>query len=200
MASFNMARKPTVKMRKNSKSEVGKLNRGIRAEYAEGTDGTERATDIGRVEQRRDMIRPMTSDVSALSGIVANGHQAVHFVSSAPSKIPYGGFSPVRLQTGCRDAIFGGALAPSYRRPQPSSHIRPLLLSGCLDSSSHPNVPNAESDTPVQWPLAPPAVILSAGLIAYYGHIRASVHRGWFLRYASRVWASRSSPIYSAKV
>jgi hypothetical protein len=46
------------------------------------------------------MIRPMTSSVSALSGIVANGHQAIHFVSSAPSKIPYGGFSPVRLQTG----------------------------------------------------------------------------------------------------
>src|SRR5712691_1906649 len=45
------------------------------------------------------MIRPMTSDVSALSGIVANGHQALHIVSSAPSKIPYGGFSPVRLQT-----------------------------------------------------------------------------------------------------
>ena len=45
------------------------------------------------------MIRPMTSSVSALSGIVANGHQAMHLVSSAPSKIPYGGFSPVRLQT-----------------------------------------------------------------------------------------------------
>lgn len=45
------------------------------------------------------MIRPMTSSVSALSGGVANGHQAIHFVSSAPSKIPYGGFSPVRLQT-----------------------------------------------------------------------------------------------------
>src|SRR5437762_3165865 len=45
------------------------------------------------------MIRPMASNVSALSGNVANGHQAIHFVSSAPSKIPYGGFSPVRLQT-----------------------------------------------------------------------------------------------------
>jgi len=45
------------------------------------------------------MIRPMTSSVSALSGFVANGHQAIHFVSSTPSKIPYGGFSPVRLQT-----------------------------------------------------------------------------------------------------
>jgi hypothetical protein len=39
------------------------------------------------------MFRPVTSNVSALSGIVANGHQALHFVSSTPSKIPYGGFS-----------------------------------------------------------------------------------------------------------
>src|SRR5439155_25780662 len=45
------------------------------------------------------MIRLMASNVSTLSGGVANGHQAMHFVSSAPSKIPYGGFSPVRLQT-----------------------------------------------------------------------------------------------------
>jgi hypothetical protein len=45
------------------------------------------------------MIRSMASSVSALSGSVANGHQTLHFVSSAPSKIPYGGFSPVRLQT-----------------------------------------------------------------------------------------------------
>jgi len=45
------------------------------------------------------MFRPVTSIVSALSGIVANGHQTLHFVSSTPSKIPYGGFSPVRLQT-----------------------------------------------------------------------------------------------------
>ena len=45
------------------------------------------------------MIRPMTSYVSALSGIVANGHQAIHFVSSAPSKISYDGFFPVRLQS-----------------------------------------------------------------------------------------------------
>jgi len=45
------------------------------------------------------MIGPVTSNVSAPSGFVANGHQALHFVSSTPSKIPYGGFSPVRLQT-----------------------------------------------------------------------------------------------------
>ena len=62
------------------------------------------------------MIRPMTSNVSALSGIVANGHQAIHFVSSAPSKIPYGGFSPVRLQTRLT--------------PRPPSRAFPRLLIG----------------------------------------------------------------------
>jgi len=45
------------------------------------------------------MFKPMASDVSALSSCVANGHQVLHSVSSSPSKIPYGGFSPVRLQT-----------------------------------------------------------------------------------------------------
>jgi hypothetical protein len=39
------------------------------------------------------MWRSMASNVSALSSIVANGHQTLHPVSSAPSKIPYGGFS-----------------------------------------------------------------------------------------------------------
>jgi hypothetical protein len=48
------------------------------------------------------VVRTMASEVSALSGIVANGHQFMHSVSSAPSKIPYGGFSPVRLQAGCQ--------------------------------------------------------------------------------------------------
>jgi len=61
------------------------------------------------------MFRPMTSDVSALSSCVAKSHQALHFVSSAPSKIPYGGFSPVRLQT---------RLTP---RP-PSPATRPRLI------------------------------------------------------------------------
>ena len=39
------------------------------------------------------MSRPMASNVSTLSSFVANSHQTVHLVSSAPSKIPYGGFS-----------------------------------------------------------------------------------------------------------
>ena len=52
------------------------------------------------------MGRPAASGVSVLSDFVANGRQAIHHVSSPPSKIPYGGFSPVRLQTGPPDATF----------------------------------------------------------------------------------------------
>ena len=52
------------------------------------------------------MGRPAASCVSALSGFVANGRQALHHVSSPPSEIPYGGFSPVRLQTGSPAATF----------------------------------------------------------------------------------------------
>jgi hypothetical protein len=33
------------------------------------------------------MIRPMASNVSALSSVVAIGHQAIHFVSSTPSDL-----------------------------------------------------------------------------------------------------------------
>jgi len=55
------------------------------------------------------LSRSVASDVSALSSGVANGHQTIQHVSSSLSKIPYGGFSPVRLQTG------------SPRRPSSSS-------------------------------------------------------------------------------
>jgi len=61
---------------------------------------------------------------------VANGRQAVTHVSSPPSKIPYGGFSPVRLQIGLLDAIFapahrGGCLYATIVRV---AHLRPLAL------------------------------------------------------------------------
>ena len=45
----------------------------------------------------------MASVVSALSGFVANNHQTMLSFPPPSSKIPYGGFSPVRLQTGVRD-------------------------------------------------------------------------------------------------
>jgi hypothetical protein len=49
----------------------------------------------GRVERRRDRFRPMASSVSALSSIVANGHQILPTFPPPPLIIPYGGFSPV---------------------------------------------------------------------------------------------------------
>ena len=52
------------------------------------------------------MRRPAASVISVLSDFVAKGRQAVHHFSSAPSKIPYGGFPPVRLQTGSPAATF----------------------------------------------------------------------------------------------
>jgi hypothetical protein len=57
------------------------------------------------------MGRPAASAVSALSDFVAYGRQAMHHVSSPPSKIPYGGFSPVRLQIGSLDATFAPAVS-----------------------------------------------------------------------------------------
>ena len=65
------------------------------------------------------MFRPVTSKVSTLSSFVAKGHQTLHFVSSTPSKIPYGGFSPVRLQT---------RLTP---RPPSRASRRPLIGRHC---------------------------------------------------------------------
>ena len=54
----------------------------------------------------------MTSNVSVVSDFVANGHQIIPNDSCSPSKIPYGGFSPVRLQTRCQ--------------PRPSSSLSKL--------------------------------------------------------------------------
>ena len=73
-------------------------------------------------------FRPAASGVSALWGFVANGRRAVHPVSSSPSKIPYGGFSPVRLQTGFRP------------RPSPPAHTRRGLIRGHESASPHPSL------------------------------------------------------------
>ena len=75
------------------------------------------------------MFRPMTSVVSTLSGFVANGHRAMHHVSSSPSEIPYGGFSPVRLQAGCRPRPSSPALTRRQLiRGYQSTHPLPSLV------------------------------------------------------------------------
>ena len=119
------------------------------------------------------MFRPMTSAVSALSGFGAYGHQALHHVSFSPSKIPYGGFSPVRLQTGSRPQP-----SPSLTR---SAYMRSAFLSASpwvAPSGSNRRSVSASRrfrpDTPVQRPLARRRVVLSRRVIAYYGLIRGS--------------------------
>ena len=74
------------------------------------------------------MGRPVASDVSALSSGVANSNQTMQHVSSSLSKIPYGGFSPVRLQTGSprrpspTDKTHVGLYAAQVRPSDPNSH------------------------------------------------------------------------------
>jgi len=71
------------------------------------------------------MVRSAASGVSALSGRVANGRQTVHPVSPSPSKIPYGGFSPVRLQAGCQPRPSPTPVHPASAYTQPQSSVRP---------------------------------------------------------------------------
>ena len=143
------------------------------------------------------MGRPVTSDVSALSGYVANGHQAVHHVSSPPSKIPYGGFSPVRLQTGVRPR----PSPPSLRRliRGPSRNVRSIR-----SCSSRGATGTRRCGCPIQRSLARQPVMLSGRVPAYYDLIRGSgpFSPASLLAGCRRVFAGqprpRASLIYSA--
>ena len=136
------------------------------------------------------MFRPVTSIVSAFSGIVANGHQAMQHVSSSPSKIPYVGFSPVRLQTGIQPrpspARRGLSARPTYTRAS-QTYTWLKLLSQKRVTSQHccwfyRSRAKAQAvlysllsvSNPVQRPLARQRVMLSRRVIAYYGLIRNS--------------------------
>ena len=136
------------------------------------------------------MFRPMTSNVSALSGIVAKGHQAIQHVSSSPSKIPYVGFSPVRLQTGIGPRSShtqeGLSARPAFTHPgqtytwsKLSSRKKdfPQLYSRFFRNGdkAQPDLPSISmSSNPVQRPLARQRVMLSLRVNAYYGLIRNS--------------------------
>jgi len=111
----------------------------------------------------------MPSGVSALWGFVANGHQAMRHVSFSLSEIPYGGFSPVRLQAG------------RQRQPSPSrAYMPPKLLRFPLTVAQRAIAAlcrrrgGIRPNSPAQRPLARRRVIVSRRVIAYYGLIRAS--------------------------
>ena|SRR5580700_2525079 len=150
------------------------------------------------------MSRPMTSSVSALSSVVANGHQAMHDVSFSPSEIPYGGFSPVRLQIGIQP------------RPSLLAHTRQRLIRGQKSARpSHASGPHrgrsplcvgvgetALRTLPIQRPLAHQRVVLSRRVTAYYGLIRDSRSLPPTYSFRRRVFALRlrsgGSLLYSA--
>ena len=129
------------------------------------------------------MFRPMTSNVSTFSGFVANGHQALQHVSSSPSKIPYVGFSPIRLQTRIQPqpspARYGLSARPTYTHT-----LRIYMRLKPFDSGGRHNLrsravaqaglPTLKKNNPVQRPLALQRVMLSPQVIAYYGLIRNS--------------------------
>jgi hypothetical protein len=155
------------------------------------------------------MGRAMASSVSTLLGFVANGHQLLHPVSSSPSEIPYGGFSPVRLQTGLGPPPSPtGTHPPAYKRPESRSSAALLAPEGAIAvlSRRQAAVPR---DRPVQRPLArrrkaSPSVrvILSRRVVAYYGLIRDSRPLPPTYGFRRRVFASRPRPggslLYSA--
>ena len=149
------------------------------------------------------MFRSMASSVSALWGCVANGHQIMHSVSSSLSKIPYGGFSPVRLQTGLRPPPSpSGAHPTAYRQPESPSSAAIVAPAGAIAvlSRRQAAIPR---DGPVQRPLARQRVILSRRVLAYYGLIRGSgpLPPAYVLR--RRVFAlrprARDSLLYSTR-
>ena len=104
-------------------------------------------------------------------------------VSSSLSKIPYGGFSPVRLQTGFQPRPSSNMLSLSARPAFPQTrwiYTRLKSLSPkraifrnrtCVQAG----LPLSYMNHPVQGSLAPQRVMLSHRIITYYDLIRASL-------------------------
>jgi hypothetical protein len=140
-------------------------------------------------------------------------------VSPSPSKIPYGGFSPVRLQMDrqWRPSTTSQGLSAVHIRPMTPSYTPPqFLLPGVRDPRRDYPFENlsvqcgttpSSANMSIQRPLARHRVMLSRRVIAYYGLIRASGFLPATYEFAAEAaapkdiglgWESRGSPIYSA--
>ena len=107
----------------------------------------------------------------------------MHYVSSSLSKIPYGGFSPVRLQTGIQpqSSLVGCGLSarPTFPRIAPTyMGLKSLTGNRAYKlrrrAKAQAVLSSSSNDNPVQRPLALQRVMLSLRVIAYYGLIRNS--------------------------
>ena len=111
-------------------------------------------------------------------------------VSPSPSKIPYGGFSPVRLQTRSRRR-------PSWKK----SHLDDVQVR--LNQSLWPKRAChrvGPADTLVQRPLANRPVMLSGRVHAYYGLIRATRHAERLIFFVHPALRSRVGPQFNLRV
>ena len=146
------------------------------------------------------MIRLMASNVSTLSGGVANGHQAMHFVSSAPSKIPYGGFSPVRLQT----RLMPRPPSRASQRPFIGRHCRYLVSRRFVRSRSFdqaaPSISDHDHGSSGPWLpdrlYCPAGSLLTMATSAPLAAARRFMH--YPVRLRDQPASLRGSPIYSA--
>jgi len=115
------------------------------------------------------MFRSMNSNVSTVSSFVSKGPiQTLHHVSCSLSKIPYVGFSPVRLQTGIQ-------LRPSMTRSwlKCEAHMHHKHDNLCATKAERPcpsgpkaclSGPSTTTALPVQRPLAHQALCCRSGL------------------------------------
>jgi len=138
------------------------------------------------------MSRSMASGVSALSGIVANSHQTVHFVSLPPLKISVRGFSLATASAGCQKRP--RHLAVALTRPQwlfsPCAFYSVVgLTSAALTASDATHLPSG--------PCSASGYVV-ASLIAYYDHIRASAATRGFIILPAALGLQKV-PIYSAR-
>ena len=103
-------------------------------------------------------------------------------VSSSLSKIPYSGFSPVRLQTGIQPRPSSNMLSLSARPASTQTsriytRLKSLSQKGAFfrrGTFVQAELPLSYMNHPVQRSLAPQRVMLSRQIIAYYDLIRAS--------------------------
>ncbi len=167
---MRLFRWPTLHVNSEPERDANSSGLGFttRVFYVSKLDSSESLLVCGRSLILLDVaVQSVASDVSALSSGVANGHQTIQHVSSSLSKIPYGGFSPVRLQTGSpRQPSCERCALKLIRRA--SATLGPLIaITGMLTGPS-------VTAPPVQRPLTRLRVMLSRRVIAYYGLIRDS--------------------------
>ncbi len=147
------------------------------------------------------MFRSVASIVSALSSGVAKGHQTLHLGSSAPSKIPYGGFSPVRLQTRFKPRPPSREhRAPLIGRHRSYLRVRRLFRSRTYVQSA-PNASDLNHGSHGPWLprrlYCPAGSSLTMATSAPLTATRRLMHSSARLR--ERPASRRGSPIYSAR-